>query len=365
MHTGNSSSSSARPSARGERSQIAAEPNRNAALRRPQVGLLLLIGVLVCGSAVHFRTDLHRKWDIVRSMLDRTPWYDLWVCRCHPDRDVVLARPDGLRMHASLFGLDRDQPVPGIVLVHGNTRKGRKLPIYRLLSLKLAEKGYVVLAADCVGRGESDSPFGLGNLDALSCVPGTRAAVRYLLRLAHVDTAHIAVVGHSGGATVAIDVGIEDPNVDAIVAMGPSRLEREDLDNPKTSAFFWNFFLNGIREAYHSDPPPWLTYDVWRTYSERGDLVHRIPYLRKTGHKPVLFMDGQFEWPNQVAWLRSRYDSMAPPKGYVIVPGSDHFLNTTDFGFQGSVLYDRRTIEATVGAIDRWLDSQFADRPRL
>src|SRR4029077_8460393 len=137
MHTGNSSSSSARPSARGERSPIVPEPKRTAALRRLPAGLLLLIGVRVCGSAVHFRTDLHRKWDIVRSMLDRTPWYDLWVCRCHPDRDVVLARPDGLRMHASVFGLDRDRPAPGIVLVHGNTPKGRKLPIYRLLSTKL------------------------------------------------------------------------------------------------------------------------------------------------------------------------------------------------------------------------------------
>jgi hypothetical protein len=74
----------------------------------------------------------------------------------------------------------------------------------------------------------------------------------------------------------------------------------------------------------------------------------------------VLFMDAQFEWRNQVAWLRSRYDSMTPPKGYFIVPGSDHFLNTADFGLKGSVLYDRRAIAVAVDAIDRWLDSLFA-----
>lgn len=331
-------------------------------LRRSFFAGLALMVVLLIGWAKHYRREIRHKWDIVHSMLHRAPWYSLRVCRCRADSHVVVVRRDGLRTRAGLFGLGGVDLKPGIVLVHGNTPKGRKLPIYRLLATELAERGYVILVADCAGSGESDSPYGLGNLEALSCVPGTRAAVRELLRLPQVDTAHIAVVGHSGGATVAIDVGIEDPNVDAIVAMGPPRLSREDLANPKTRDYFWNFFRSKVREVYHADPPAWLTFDLWRTHFARGDLEYRIPYFLRPGHKPVLFTDGQLEWPNQIAWLRGRYDSMVPPKSYFVVPGSDHFLNTTDFGFGGSVLYDRRSGAAAAEAIDHFLDSVFAGR---
>jgi pimeloyl-ACP methyl ester carboxylesterase len=236
------------------------------------------------------------------------------------------------------------------------------LPIYRLLAAKLVEEGYVVLAADCAGFGESDFPFKLNYPDALNCTAGTRAAIDYMVREMRVDTARIAVVGHSGGATAAIDAGIAEPSVGAIVAMGAPRLSIEELDDPQTRDFFWTFFLQRVRTVYHRDPPPWFSYSMWVAYHESGDLRYRNSYLLKPGHKPIMFTDAQFELPKQLSWLRARYDSMPPPKSYFIVPGSDHFLNTSDFGFKGTVLYDHRTIAASVAAIDHWLDSVFSLR---
>lgn len=329
--------------------------------RRSWVWRLLLGAVLLGGPAVHFRGDIRKKWDIVHKAVERTAPYDLAVCRCRPDRNVTLTGADGLHTGASLFGLDGDRLKPGIVLVHGNTPKGRKLPVYRLLATKLAEEGYVVLTFDCAGFGESDSPFEKGTIEALKCAPDARAAIDYLSQLPQVDSANLAIVGHSAGATVAIDAGLVDPRLDAMVAMSAPRLSVEELEDPKTRRFFRNFFLRRVWEVYHRDPPPWLTYDVWLTYHERDDLRYRMPFLLKPGHKPVFFMDGQLESPRELAWLRERYDSIPPPKGYFIVPNAHHFLNTTDLGFNGTVLYDRRVIAASVGAIDDWLDAIFGN----
>jgi dienelactone hydrolase len=315
------------------------------------------LAISVPAGLVHYRADLQRKWAIVEPMLQMVPFHRLRICRCHSDREITLTRSDGLHTRASVFGVRSGEQRPGVVIVHGNTPRGRRLPIYRLLATRLAEAGYVVLTLDQIGFGQSDSPFDSGHPEALNTTPDVLAGVEYLAGLAEVDTSFIAVLGHSGGVVPVIRAATCSSAVDAIVAIGPSRRPEVDAHDPAALAGYWERYKRTIREVYGRELPQWVTREMRKQYQIYREIPAYLDYFSQPRHKPLLLMDGERESEADKAWLRLYYAKVAAPKMYATVSGVNHYLNTADFGFQGSILYDAAGAGVSVALIDRWLDA--------
>jgi predicted acyl esterase len=82
-----------------------------------------------------------------------TSAWDLGACLCGAAQEVTVVRDDGLKLAASVYTEGAAERRPAIVLLHGNTHRGRRLPLYKVLASRLAERGYVVLTLDRAGFG--------------------------------------------------------------------------------------------------------------------------------------------------------------------------------------------------------------------
>ena len=135
--------------------------------------------------------------------------------------DVSWVTDDGAYLTARLFipeGVDADTPAPAVVACHGYNNT---LEVQEVNAIELSRRGYVVIAPDAYGHGNSTASVGLmSDDDALDGVQddtvgvdeegdaatqdgGVYSALQYLGTLPFVDREHIGLVGHSmGGYTI-------------------------------------------------------------------------------------------------------------------------------------------------------------------
>lgn len=114
-----------------------------------------------------------------------------------------------------------DNPVPAILNMHGyQNDKNVQDPF----SIELAKRGFVVMAPDSIGHGDSS-----GNLDIMSWfvdpgyVMGNEDALAYLITLPFVKPDKIGVMGHSMGGMNAVKLpGLFPENVIAVVQQASS-----------------------------------------------------------------------------------------------------------------------------------------------
>ncbi len=138
-----------------------------------------------------------------------------------PDRDHQLS---GLLYKP--IAASAGNPLPAVVLAHGLS--GFK-QMMSGIALELARHGFVSLAVDLVGHGNSEGVFGLaGNLDLTL---GVMSSVRYLESQPFVNASSIALVGHSLGAGAVRATAVAHSEISASVfiaggfggmAIGPS-----------------------------------------------------------------------------------------------------------------------------------------------
>ncbi|TFG05275.1 MAG: alpha/beta fold hydrolase [Promethearchaeota archaeon] len=130
-------------------------------------------------------------------------------------RDLNSA--DGTRL-ASLLYTPTDLSsgdLPGVVVCHGFTSNKQAM---QGIALELVKCGFVVIALDFRGHGESD-----GNLDAdrMLLVDDVHAAVEYLKNLPYVNNKSIGLVGHSMGGQAVMNMAIQYPTeINATVTIG-------------------------------------------------------------------------------------------------------------------------------------------------
>lgn len=74
-------------------------------------------------------------------------------------------------------------------------------------------------------------------------------------------------------------------------------------------------------------------------------------------HPPILLVDGAKESPDDLAFLADVAARMTGPKGYVTIPGADHYFGTRQDqdGSAAAVSYDPPVMNALVDALDAWL----------
>jgi len=273
-------------------------------------------------------------------------------CACRPDREVSIQRPDGLRLSGGLFGSQSSAQRPGVLLLHGHTPLGRDLALYRVLGAELAERGFLVLAIDFSGFGESDDPFSSEDTGLFDGDADARVALDYLAGLGNVDPARILIIGHSRGGTEAVTVGLERPEVRGIVAFGPTRRLTERLGREKNRKAFWDRIVKTRERVYGKPFPHWYTEQMYLDQLATRDISRFIPQLSARGHKPILLLDGEAEEPRDLHYLRAFFDTIGEPKRYHTLRGADHYGRTVNLG--GYVLYDRAVIDEVVDQIERW-----------
>jgi len=108
-----------------------------------------------------------------------------------------------------------------LVLLHGFSSDRVMMST---LARRLATSGYAVLAPDLHGHGANRNPFpaGTGRTDAH--FDDVAAAVSFLRTSPYVDGSRLVVMGHSMGATAALDFATRDSGIDGVVAISGGRV---------------------------------------------------------------------------------------------------------------------------------------------
>jgi len=121
-------------------------------------------------------------------------------------RTVRFTTPDGYGMSAKLYrhkAATPDNPMPGVLALHGYQNDKETAAAG---AIELARRGFVVLAIDHLGHGDSD-----GHMD-WQTASGANAGYLYLKSLPFVDASNLGIMGHSMGAMNTVALGSLNPD---------------------------------------------------------------------------------------------------------------------------------------------------------
>lgn len=286
---------------------------------------------------------------------------ELAAVRCLPfvkRREVELA-VQGLTLRGDLYGAPEARK-PGIVLLHGSSVHGRRLPLYPALATELVRAGYHVLAIDLRGFGESEDPAVLADPAGWEFPADAATAVDSLIAWANVDASRIYLVGHSFGAGPAIAAAQRDRRISKVVMIGPTRrlTERFLRTGAADSAYYVERWQRDMRLP---DRVPYETIvEILR--DENVEQYADGPYETRV---PVLLADGAQEDPRDLESLRGVAERMGPIATYWTTPGTDHYLHTAQMlrephrwapeRLARIPCYNREVMRGFVAYVDDWL----------
>jgi dienelactone hydrolase len=243
---------------------------------------------------------------------------------------------------------------PAVVMSHGGTRRGRRLALYTVAARKLAERGYIVLTLDFRGFGDSERPRRFETAADLDFVQDVVAAVDYIATLRNVDTGTISAVGHSFGAGVAVAASLRDHRVSRAISISPGRNTAKRFFGPGAPDPSYPSRRMSRDMGIEPPIPPELFDPHLKAYVAEAILDHPT-------HPPVLLVDGAKESPEDLAFLADVAARMTGPKGYVTIPGADHYFGTQpdQDGSVTTARYDAPVMDALVESLDAWLNKKF------
>jgi alpha-beta hydrolase superfamily lysophospholipase len=289
--------------------------------------------------------------------------------------DVRLVLRSGPALGGSLtLPIGRDGPVPAVLFLSGSgaqDRDGRMMSGYRPfreLADALARAGIASLRLDDRGIGASGGRYQGFTLEAL--VTDARIAWQWLAGRPEVDPARLALVGHSEGALVAMQVARSEA-VDAMVIAGaPASRGREVVA--------WQQRYGAARlvrdsaDARREELVDSLTREAARAIDVlaaesaglrellRHDPVREARRLRV----PTLVLDGTTDRqipPGDAARLAAALRHRGAPVDRLELPGVNHLLLADPVGDPG--LYftvpDRRLAPGVTRAIAAWLTDRW------
>lgn len=174
-----------------------------------------------------------------------------------------------------------DAPVPCIITVEGWYNNKEMQDLY---SVEYARRGYVVLAVDMHGHGDTEST---NAEDLYSAAVGLDAAVELAGTLPYVDQSKIAVTGHSSGGAacdmaVAIDNERETSLISAILYQASTWTDDTGVDH---SADLGDRYVGIIADKYDE-------FFYWTTDEDGNDTVPRQFLTTPDARNFVNFNDG-------------------------------------------------------------------------
>lgn len=187
---------------------------------------------------------------------------------------------------------DSQEPVPGLVFIHGGGWRGGKKEDYRVYGLTFAQKGYVVAVVQYRLSGEAKYP---------AAIDDVKAAVRWMRAEAEsigVDPDRIGVAGGSAGGHLAMMVGYSSDveeldgesghpgvssRVQAVVDIyGPTDLTTDFARNQSTPGSLLDRFFDGSYDEQKEDyeeasPIRYVTPDDPPTLILHGTIDDVVP----------------------------------------------------------------------------------------
>ena len=161
-------------------------------------------------------------------------------------KDLYYPNANGTRIHAQLFvpsNVDADHPGPAILNMHGGSDYLQTVSNY---SIELARRGYIVLAVDAYGSGDSDyvkgvaTNAGASDIDhesALIMDGGASTGLEQMMSWPFVDQDNIGLIGHSMGGTYIANAALSHADhVKAIMPWGSGSFV-DMMRNHKSSDF--------------------------------------------------------------------------------------------------------------------------------
>lgn len=124
-----------------------------------------------------------------------------------------FVHPTGDAMTAKLYRpvmATVENKLPGVLCIHGYQNDKETQDAF---AIELSRRGFVVLAIDLLGHGNSDGYFERTGKDTTW---GGNAGYQYLKSLPFVDTNNLGVMGHSLGAMSTLRVAAANPDVKAL-----------------------------------------------------------------------------------------------------------------------------------------------------
>jgi pimeloyl-ACP methyl ester carboxylesterase len=225
-----------------------------------------------------------------------TPLLFFGLTPAHEGRRLVLATG----AHAWLNQPAGAGPFPGALLFHGAHPDGAKQAAAVILRRALVDAGFVVLAVDHPGYGESPAPDIEAPVQAWDPLPTALAAFKTLRALPTVD--RVLAFGHSMGATDVFRLLNAEPQVDYGVVFGAS------LGDSSDHAAYWH-------ERFHTDRrlrnrlSPERVLEIRRRFYEDGKFVQML----RANHAPIVVVRFGLEH----ASIRASRDVL-----YEAIPGS-------------------------------------------
>jgi len=245
---------------------------------------------------------------------------------------IKASAPDDIDITADIYRPASSVAAPALVMLHGSYPWGRKAGLMRLLAKRLSENGYFVIVPDARGFGDTPDPADIDDPEAWRTASDLDRVVDYLSQQAMVDADSIYVLGHSMGANHALEGGLPDPRVKALVLVGPGRFpQQEDLSVPD-----WE------RARFSADRR--LKYPVSPEVANFAYSLGNIRLLAKTelskpGHKPILLIDGEKEGEAKLDYLATIVSTLKEPVEYRTLSGTGHYCGVRSFYGSGTVYY--------------------------
>ena len=246
---------------------------------------------------------------------------------------------------------DASAAAPAMILLHGASPWGRRNGLIQLLGAELSGKGFVVVAPDSRGFGATPDPVDVTDPEAWRAATDVRRILDYVTGLKAVDGERVFVLGHSMGASQALDGALEDPRVRALILVGPSRGRPPD---PRIGIDRWSLTRFSADRRLNAPIPE----DVARVVGGYGHLVlFAEGPLARAGHKPVLLVDGAREGAETQRFLADLIERMSPPVTYVTLELSGHYCGVYNLFGSRRVFFRRDAFQEFVDLIIEYVAS--------
>jgi pimeloyl-ACP methyl ester carboxylesterase len=239
--------------------------------------------------------------------------------RVSEPQKVVLqpTQKDEIRIVADLRIPDGDAPKPAALLLHGASPSGRKNALIRWIGFRLYEDGWITMAPDARGFGDTEDPSDIENPQSWDVSKDIDRCLNFLATETAVNLSKITVIGHSMGAGHALQGALSDERVSRLILIGPSRYLGGHI-----GASRWAL----VRFSADRDLDELVSENVYLNLSEKTDLRFFIEnnFIRNS-RKSILLIDGEREGMGNRKYLDSLAKIAGPNLRYHTLPDTAHY----------------------------------------
>lgn len=271
-----------------------------------------------------------------------------------PETVVIPASaPSGVDITAGIYRPVSSTAAPALILLHGSYPWGRKAGLVRMLAKRLADNGYFVIVPDARGFGDTADPATIDDPESWRTASDLSQVVDYLSQEVMVDSNSIYVLGHSMGANHALEGGLPDSRIKALILVGPGRFtQQEDFAVPD-----WE------RARFSADrrlQRPVSSEVAQFAYSLGNIRLLAKTELSKPNHKPILLIDGEKEGEAKLAYLAAIVSVLKGPIEYRTLPGTGHYCGVRSFYGSEMIYYRSEMFAPFLEMVLKFLNRQHA-----